>query len=809
MLKNKENKFYRPDCKRSVKNDRNEWEKIPFSDKERDSLQPIYTIFLKYTDNLFCIDIDDSNIKSMDDFVRQTGCDTFKDCCWVVGNTKGIHIYTKINNMIEYTNQVDVYKMFKGDLIHAQNNMWEKIDKHVHNYNGKISELEYEEIKDVFNDDRLNPKKQKRCYQIKDSVAAAAADDSSSQNSPSTKKPKFGEYEPQPTFKKQAGQNQNELQEKADIISVKYIDCYSDWFKILCSLKNDSVANYNIALHITKKSKHFRTEQYLKDQWNKIAVGEYKYTLGTFNYYAKCSNEKQYYEIVSKNRQKEIDTVLKLPTEENIAKCFYSLFGEDFLYSNDIVYHWNGIVWEQSKTALRRVFTSTFTQIFINCQISNLNDMKNHDADSEEYKSMTEKNKTFTKVIILLQSNRVIKNVCNDAIKIYIENNNVTFEKNPYTFCFNDKVFDLKTCQFVEPTKDDFMTLTTGYDYKEPTPEEIKSIETALKQVFPNQEERKLFLILLSLTLFGKTIEKFVIMTGSGRNGKGYINELNMKMLGNYGYTCGNAVLLSPIKDGANQSIANMNNKRGIVYREPDSGTYSKINACTVKELTGGSEINARGLYSSVTTTNLRGTHFLECNTKPDMSGDIDDAITMRLIIIQFVSTFTKNVEEVDECNNIFLGNDNFKEPFYQEQHRCALFEILIRYWKLIKDDMNIDKFIPSMVRDRVKDYMSNSNKLMSWFNNNYEPVDDDKEVIVIKEVYHFYRDSIAYLNLNKEEKRKTNEKSVVEFFEKNPFTRKLYRERDQRESTKTKYGKGLRNVLVGYKQIVENNNDD
>ena len=58
--------------------------------------------------------------------------------------------------------------------------------------------------------------------------------------------------------------------------------------------------------------------------------------------------------------------MLKSPTEENIAKCFHSLFGEDFLFSNEIVYHWNGIVWEQSKTALRRCFTNEFTQIFIN-----------------------------------------------------------------------------------------------------------------------------------------------------------------------------------------------------------------------------------------------------------------------------------------------------------------------------------------------------------------------------------------------------------------------------------------------------------
>ena len=71
----------------------------------------------------------------------------------------------------------------------------------------------------------------------------------------------------------------------------------------------------------------------------------------------------------------QIEYVLNRTTEENIAKCFYSLFGEDFLYTNETIYHWNGIIWEQSKLALRRTFTSSFTQIFINCQIQNLKEM--------------------------------------------------------------------------------------------------------------------------------------------------------------------------------------------------------------------------------------------------------------------------------------------------------------------------------------------------------------------------------------------------------------------------------------------------
>jgi hypothetical protein len=115
---------------------------------------------MKYCQNLYCVDIDDKEIHSMDEFVEKTGCDIFKNCCWVKGNTKGIHIYLKIENMIEYSNQQNVYNLFQGDLIKT-NNMWEKCNKEVLNYSGSVPSFEYENIKHIFND-RLNIQDEKK-----------------------------------------------------------------------------------------------------------------------------------------------------------------------------------------------------------------------------------------------------------------------------------------------------------------------------------------------------------------------------------------------------------------------------------------------------------------------------------------------------------------------------------------------------------------------------------------------------------------------------------------------------------------------
>ncbi len=309
--------------------------------------------------------------------------------------------------------------------------------------------------------------------------------------------------------------------------------------------------------------------------------------------------------------------------------------------------------------------------------------MKHSDPDANEYKSFKGRKDEINKIIKQLQTNKNIKDICNDAIPPYIEDNDIEFEKNPNVFCFRDKVFDLIECKFIDvPDKYDYMVITTGYDYREPLKEEMDKINELLTKVFLIPEERKLYLTILATGLYGKTLEKFTLANGSGRNGKGFINELVAKTLGNYAYTCSNAVLLNSIKDGANQTIANMDNKRVIFYREPDTSNLQKINSSTVKEISGGNEINARGLYSSKTKTLLKATHILECNERPKISGETDDAIAMRLIDIGFRSTFTKNKNDVDTDNNIYEGDDTVKDIAFQDNHKFALFHILVEHWK-------------------------------------------------------------------------------------------------------------------------------
>ena len=116
---------------------------------------------MKYTECIYCVDIDMPTISSMDDFISQTGVEIFKDCPYIKGNTKGIHIYIKVKNVPEYSDQQNVYINFTGDFIKV-NNMWEKFGKEVYNYEEKrvIPLFDFDDIKHIFNINKLNFKKQ-------------------------------------------------------------------------------------------------------------------------------------------------------------------------------------------------------------------------------------------------------------------------------------------------------------------------------------------------------------------------------------------------------------------------------------------------------------------------------------------------------------------------------------------------------------------------------------------------------------------------------------------------------------------------
>ena len=345
--------------------------------------------------------------------------------------------------------------------------------------------------------------------------------------------------------------------------------------------------------------------------------------------------------------------------------------------------------------------------------------------------------------------------------------------------------------------------------YIEPEEKEIEELKGVLNSILPVEDERKLYMTILCSGMVGKTLEKFINANGSGGNGKGVLNELMYEMSGEYAYNCCNEVLLKPLKSGNNVDVANMENKRVVFYREPDTSQQQKLNISSIKELTGGSEISATKKYSNKTKCVISGTHIIECNERPKINGRVDNAMVRRLIDIPFRSMFVKNVKDYEGEQYVFQGNDNYKTAEFRDTYKCALFVILIEYMKeYMEQKENIDYFICESVKKRTNAYLEGCDEILSFFHEHYER-GDAQDVVCVKDIMELFRESDIYINMSKAEKRNMNAKKFKEEISKNMILKKYYKERVQGKWVKDKYGKNeMTSVFVGWKAIQREEED-
>jgi len=329
------------------------------------------------------------------------------------------------------------------------------------------------------------------------------------------------------------------------------------------------------------------------------------------------------------------------------------------------------------------------------------------------------------------------------------------FDKHPYIFRFKNKAFDLLTGRSIDITKEHYITQRTSHEFIPPTPEQVKKVDSLFNQIFPDPEVKACYLSILFQSLTGVRIERLVLANGSGRNGKGLLNELMFELMGNYAYRLPVQLLTKDLNTtGANPQLANCDKKRLILASEPEDG--AKIQMGVVKELTGGNEISARGLYSSKTKVSMHQTLVLECNKKPQLSGRIDMSVLERIVDIPFESTFTTNPDHVDEAHGIFPANTLYKTEDWRKEHISALFVY-------VAHKAEKELYIPDRVRKISEQYVMGSDELYTWVLDGYELTDDENDVVKLKDLYKEYIESSLFCNLSKAEKRLMNKKNFTE----------------------------------------------
>jgi hypothetical protein len=563
--------------------------------------------------------------------------------------------------------------------------------------------------------------------------------------------------------------------------------CYA--FKNI--LKDDLIAIELFKIFTLRPCREYKEDNDYQSKFDQCVIDETKTHQNGLNFiknicianYVNCAKFKVIYEklyiqyFYSKCDDNNLVTV---NTDKKIADLFISLYSTMYHCQDNDIYEYNVNRWTDTtndKHFLIKEIMNNIPPLFAddlrkhNKLLSRIDKQNNKDEYEIEHNNV----KSLTTTIKYIESHNGATKIMKTILPL-IRNKNVkiNYEYYPNIFCFNDKTFDLHTNEFVENDPLHLASLSTGYDWKHPTDEEVDELMKILRDILPEPDELQLVLIYLSTSLYGRNLESFMVLLGRGRNGKSLFSEFLCAVLGDeYSCTSSSSCIQGDQQSGANPDIANMSYKRGIVFREPN---LQKLNGSTIKDLTGGTSISARRLYSNNFKVQLNGSFFLECNQLPDFtfnSGSI--AFQERLLIINFPTTFVcKN--DVNKDKNKLLGNSYYKTNEFKDKYKFAFFKILSNSFKKYYDEgCDIRLYKTKAVIKRCNQFIKGCNELKSWWSSNYRLCKKNEySLIRFKDIYNrFINDKSV-----SPEKRRINQMEFKDNFKSNDYLSDLYIDR-------------------------------
>lgn len=575
---------------------------------------------------------------------------------------------------------------------------------------------------------------------------------------------------------------------------------WAEWFNIAGVLKTNGYSK-DVFIEYSNLLKEQTAEA--NEIWDKC--GKDTMSIGCLINLAKKHNDKGYEKWHKKYAY--VNLYEPLFTSGLLGEYFGNRYGDKFIVSDEILYFFNGMYWEKDNK------NHTNLTKFVNCEFyKDLNKYcveeltkndKNESIKDEDRDIIRDKIRELMKNIATIKAVSIREKIIKDII-CYTTRSDVEWNKNPYLYAFNNKIFDLKNNVEVEPNPLDYISITTGYDYVdddefdtdeyEELPKEDKDkpkledkpkktkkqglYDKLINVAFKNPAIGEYYLSILSTGLIGIHMENFFVASGVGGNGKSVINGLMMKTLGSYGYVLPNSVLLSAIKEGGNPQVYGMNYKRFVLCQEPDS--KKRICCSTVKEITGSDTLNVRDNFqtSDNCKITLNLTLLMECNEKP-LLDETTQAMARRIRVVPFnsvgldKSTFDKMTPEEVKDNNYFIMNSYYCSQKFKDKYRITFFNILRDFIKKFLDNKNELPDAPEECQVLTSSYMASSDDFYNWFCDKYET--DESGLVAIKylEIYDTFTQSDYYDNLSKKDKRKFTKKFFYDMIDKNHFMKK------------------------------------
>jgi len=511
-------------------------------------------------------------------------------------------------------------------------------------------------------------------------------------------------------------ENLDKIRQLVGILNPTRANSFDSWIRIGWCLHNIDYNLMDAWKDFSMNSSKYE-EGICEEKWE--SMENTGLSLGSLYRWASEDSPQEYKAIIRSNVQNFILSSLN-KSHHDIAKVVYELFKHEFRCvsnRNKTWYQFKNHRWHEIDNAveLKKKISEEVVNEYTNYAGSLDSKIKELNGDPGQQELFIKRAQTALGISLQLR-NEPFKNHIISACSVLFHDNDFyeKLDSNVNLVGFENGVYDLDKLEFREGLPEDYISFSTGIDYKDfdDNDEMVKNVHEFLEQVLPIPAVKQYVLTVMSSMLSGKTgDEKFHIWTGCGGNGKSKLIELFEYAFGDY---CGNVSVTlitqkRPASNACTPELLKNKGKRFITLQEPDED--EKIHVGAMKELTGGDKIQARGLHQSPIEFKPQWTVVMTANALPQVTAN-DMGTWRRIRVSEFVSRF---VDKEDLDTDIpYQFPIDYDLSTKMKEWPEAFMSILVKEYKNYKKEGLIE---PEEVKVNTKAYKQESDIFMQFMN--------------------------------------------------------------------------------------------
>ena len=532
------------------------------------------------------------------------------------------------------------------------------------------------------------------------------------------------------------------VKELVGLLSDERADSYQMWLELGFCLHNIDPQGSLLEtwIQFSKRSDKFQ-EGNCERNWSKFKRDGL--TVGSLYRWAKIDSPEAYKEM----KRNEVDSALKVSlsnTNYDVAFVLYEMHKYEYVCASiqkNVWYEFKNHRWHELDKGLnlrKRISSELADEYRRLSSLYNAESIKD-DIDAAYRKQMEDKIEQAERLIRSCKTTTFKDKVMTECSELFYDSTFINkLDSKPNLLGFQNGVYDLDQFIFREGKPDDYIGNTTGIDYIEyqGDDEKVKAFKRVWKQIFPDNDERKYMLTVISSFLHGKVSGHFFMWTGTGANGKSTVVDLIEASFGSYTGKLPVSILTQKRSSAgqATPELVRTKGKRFVSMQEPEGG--DRINVGVMKEYTGGDKLQGRGLFKDTVEWTNQCKYVLMCNDLPHIPST-DGGTWRRIRPVYFKAKF---LDDPDPDPKLF----QWKKDYDLKENLVNMAEpfmtMLIGQYKKEKPYKSSNHIKePESVIKFTKKYEAESNTFLEYCNENIIRTENQSDKLHINDIYtHF-----------------------------------------------------------------------